>query len=349
MKIAILRDHNPESSQKWEIACDNKNISYKTINMLKANWLKEIENFNPDFCISRPPGDIQLHKKIFDEKIYFLEYFKNHKIFPGFLETFIYENKATLALFLQTNNISHPETFVSSNKTESLEFIRNRSYPIVAKTLIGAAGSGVKIIKTHKEAKEYVLKAFTTGIKRRFGPNRKTGNPKAWFTKAIKSPEYFLKKLKLYKERNQDVQKNIVLFQEYIPHDYEWRCVKIGESFFAYKKMKIGEMTSGSKQFEYGAPPEKILSFTKELCDRFLFNFMAVDLFYSNNQIYVNELQTIFGHKNPYITKVNNKPGRYIYKDNRWVFEEGNFNTNESYDLRLETAINLFLSNHNIK
>ena len=162
--------------------------------------------------------------------------------------------------------------------------------------------------------------------------------------KTIQSPEYLFKKLKLYRERDQDIQKNVVLIQQYIPHDYEWRCAKIGESYFAYKKLRIGYKASGSKQFEYGAPPLELLDFTKNLCEKFNFNFMAIDIFYVNGKILVNELQTIFGHKNSYICKVDDKPGRYVYKNNQWYFEAGDFNTNESYDLRLKTVIDLFNS-----
>ena len=185
-------------------------------------------------------------------------------------------------------------------------------------------------------------KAFTIGIRRRFGPNRKTGSPKSWLIKAIKSPDYLVKKLKQYYERNKDVQKGVVFFQEYIPHDFEWRCVKIGESYFAYKKLKIGDQASGSSIFEYGPPPLELLDFTRELCEKHSFNFMAVDLFHNNNGIYVNELQTIFGHKNPYICKVDDKPGRYVFQNNQWIFEPGDFNTNESYDLRLKVALELY-------
>ena len=151
-----------------------------------------------------------------------------------------------------------------------------------------------------------------------------------------------MKKVKEYSERNKDSESGYVLFQEYIEHNFEWRCVKIGESFFAYKKLKIGQQASGAKQFDYDAPPIELLDFTRNLCEKHDFNFMAVDMFYTGQKIYVNELQTIFGHKSPYICKVNGKPGRYTCKNDKWLFEEGNFNTNESYDLRIETAINLF-------
>jgi len=344
LKVAILRDHHQESSEPWETACKKRGIEFLVINILRNDWLDLLLQYDPSFCLSRPPGDIRQNKNLFDEKIFFLENFTSFEVFPGFLESYIYENKSTLAWFLNTNNIKHPKTFVSSDRNEAEQFLNYSNFPMVSKTLIGAAGSGVKILRTKRQAENYINKAFAFGIKRRYGPNRKTGTPILWFIKAIKSPKYLFKKLNLYKERNKEIQKNIVLFQQYIPHDYEWRCVKIGESYFAYKKLRINDLASGSKQFVYGKPPFELLDFTKSLCERFDFNFMAIDLFYQNGLILVNELQTIFGHKNSYICKVDDKPGRYVYYNKEWIFQEGDFNTNESYDLRLQTAIDLFNS-----
>jgi hypothetical protein len=41
---------------------------------------------------------------------------------------------------------------------------------------------------------------------------------------------------------------------------------------------------------------------------------------------------------------IDGKPGRYINKSGKWIFEEGDFNTNESYDLRLQAALDLLQS-----
>ena len=342
MKVAILRDSNPESSLKWEIACRTKGLDYTTIDMLRNDCLDLLLSYSPAFCVGRPPGDNLQHKHLFDQKLFYIENYLHFPVFPGFLETWIYENKASLAYFLKLNHIPHPDTFISSSFDESMQFVLKTNYPVVAKTLIGAAGSGVKIIESLPEAEKYVRRAFTKGIKRRFGPNRKTGSAKKWLLKAVQSPEYFLNRMKQYRERDNDVQKGIVFFQQYVEHPYEWRCVKIGGSYFAYKKLKIDNQASGSKIFDYGPPPMALLDFTRNLCEKHRFNFMAVDLFHSEDQICVNELQTIFGHKSPYICKVDGAPGRYVYQDGQWIFEPGDFNTNESYDLRLETAMALY-------
>lgn len=342
MRIAILSDNKPVSSSRWESACKRMELTYSVINILRSDWLAKLMLFDPTFCVCRPPGDLLQNKRVFDEKLYYLEKYTRYKVFPGYDESVVYENKASLAYFLEVNNIPGPKTFVSYSLTESNEFVNRTVYPIVAKTFLGAAGSGVRIIRSKTEARNYVRVAFHKGIKRRYGPNRKTGSPQKWISKAFKSPSYFFQKLSEYKERNNDVQKGAVLFQEFIPHDFEWRCVKIGESYFAYKKIRIGLKASGSKKFDYGAPPEVLLDFTRNLCLKFGFNFMAIDLFFNSQGIFVNELQTIFGHKNPYICKVNEKPGRFLYQDSSWIFEEGDFNTNESYDLRLSEAIKLY-------
>ena len=118
---------------------------------------------------------------------------------------------------------------------------------------------------------------------------------------------------------------------------------KIGESYFAHKKIKTGEMASGSKGIDYVNPPFELLDFLKEICDKNNFQSVAIDIFEHPQRGYlVNEIQTIFGHVQTHILEVNGKPGRYLHQNNQWIFEEGNFNTNESYDLRLETALKLY-------
>lgn len=342
MKIGILRDNNFENSVKWEKACKKFAIDYFIVDLMRDDWLEIIRDNNPSFILSKPPGDNMQKKIIFDQKLFFLEKFGNIMVFPNFLETFIYENKAALLSFLRLNKLPHSKTYLSSDKNELVKLVDEFSYPIVAKTLIGAAGSGVVFIENKHHALDYINKAFSVGIKRRFGPNRYTGSPRKWFIKTIKSPSYFLNKMKVYKERNSDLQKNMVLFQDYVKHDYEWRCVKIGESYFAYKKMKIGKKASGAKEFEYTTPPLELLDFVYDICEKFGFNFMAIDVFISDGKILINEMQTLFGHKNSFLCMPYDKPGRYLRVGKEWIFEEGDFNTNESYDLRLKVAIELY-------
>ncbi len=100
-------------------------------------------------------------------------------------------------------------------------------------------------------------------------------------------------------------------------------------------------MASGTKNKIYDNPPMALFDFMKEICDETGFYSQAVDIFEAPNGGYlVNEIQTIFGQSDEYQMIVDGKRGRYIYNQG-WIFEEGDFNTNKSYDLRIEHALEL--------
>jgi glutathione synthase/RimK-type ligase-like ATP-grasp enzyme len=343
MKVCILKNEDPGSHKKWELSCINAGLNYSIIDLTSFNWYKQMILDESDIYLLKPPGETFKFKHLYDERLYVISEIMKKNIFPTYREVLIYENKRMLSSFLKGAKIPMPDTFVFYQKEEALEFAKTALIPIVGKTGIGASGTGVKIIKSQKELIEYISTAFGKGIKRRLGPNRNTGNIKSWSKKAYASPKFFLKKIKKYLEIYKDVQNGFVILQEYTPHDYEWRIVKIGDSWFGHQKIKDGEKASGTKGIDYISPPIALLDFCKNICDKYHFNSMALDIFEHPSKGYVvNELQTIFGHVQDYIMEVNGKVGRYIHSDNQWIFEEGDFNTNESYDLRLQVAIDMY-------
>lgn len=343
MKIAILRNEDPRSSLKWELACQKLNLEFQVIDLTSARWFSQIHSSDFNFFLLKPPGLLSHYKTLYDERTYIITKVLKCKTYPSYEECYIYENKKLLSYFLMANNFPHPATHVFYNKDESLSFLNTCKFPLVAKTTIGASGSGVMIIKDRNEAAKYINRAFSKkGIKRRFGPNRITGTPSKWLLKSIKAPSYLTKKIKEYLSIYTHGERDLVLFQDYIPHNFEWRAVKIGDSYFAHKKIKTGDKASGSKGIDFVNPPLELLNFIKKLCDRFNFNFMAIDMFEINGSFLINELQTIFGHVQDHIMEVNGVPGRYVFRNESWIFEPGDFNANESYDLRLRTALELF-------
>jgi glutathione synthase/RimK-type ligase-like ATP-grasp enzyme len=343
MRIAILRNEDPESSKKWEISCQKANVEYSIIDLTSNEWFDEISKIDAHIFVLKPPGETFKFKNLYDERLYVVTKIMGKFTFPSLNEVIIYENKRMLATFLKASEISMPDTWVFYNKGQANIFAENVKLPIVAKTGIGASGTGVKIIRKQKDLNLYIKTAFGKGIKRRLGPNRTTGSIKTWTKKAFISPSFLLKKIRKYIEVYQDTQKGFVILQEYIPHDYEWRVIRIGDSWFGHQKIKQGDKASGSKGINYVTPPLDLMDFCREICEKHEFLCMALDVFEHPTKGYViNELQTIFGHVQHYLMEVDGKPGRYVYQNEKWIFEEGDFNTNESYDLRLKTAISLY-------
>jgi glutathione synthase/RimK-type ligase-like ATP-grasp enzyme len=343
MKIGIIRNEDPESAKDWIQACKNKKLDYTVIDISAVDWLEQVLSIQADFFVTQPPGYYERFKTMFDERLYIISRELGLKVFPSFTESLIYENKKMSSYYFDAKNIPHPNTRVFYGYYEAVSFIQKAKYPFVAKTSIGAAGSGVKIIRSIKEAKAYIHQAFKgKGIRRRFGPNRNTGSPKKWAAKTIKSPSYFIKRLRHYLGIHSDPQFGYVIFQEYIPHTFEWRVVKIGDSYFAHKKMVVKGKASGGKVKEFGFPPESVLNYVKALCKEHNFHCVCVDLFESERGYLVNEIQCVFGIPYKYLAKVGDDTGRFIQKEGAWVFDKGDFTVNEACDLKLETAIKLF-------
>ena len=342
-KFGIIKNGNDNSHYRWVRSCENLGVDYKIVDIFSNNWMEQIQDSSIDCFLLRPPGEIEREKILFDERLYIISKILGLKTYPSYEEVAIYENKKLLSSYLEAMEIPHPETTVFLNKKEAMNFVDKNVFPLVGKTSIGASGSGVTIIRNKKEALNYIKKGFSNkGVKTRFGPNRATGHPGQWTKKAAKDPKYFLRKIKSYYNRYKNRQRGYIIFQEYITHDYEWRVVGIGDSYFAHQKIKQGEKASGTKGIDYVKPPEKLLDAIRLLSEKTGFKSMAYDLFEDGQGGYlVNEMQTVFGHVQDYICAVNGKPGRYLYQNKQWIFEEGNFNTNESYDLRLKHAIEL--------
>lgn len=345
MKFVILTNEIAGSEQKWKIACEKLNLDFIVVDVSRANWLEQIENYKPDILLTRPAGLTSPFKILYDERLEILVNELNYFCFPSLKEVLIYENKKYFSYWLKANKIPHPETSVFYFEKEALDWVNSNkiNLPIVAKTNIGASGSGVVILDTKEELIKYIQSTFSgKGATKRVGPNLKKGRVLQRGIRLLSKPKALFKKIDVYKARALDVQKDFVLFQKNIPHSFEWRVVRMGNSFFAHKKLMLGNMTSGSLLKDYGNPPLELLDFVKAITDKHQLFSQAVDVFESPEGYLVNEMQCIFGQSDAYQMKVDDCVGRYLYENESWKFEAGDFNTNESYDLRLQSAIELY-------
>lgn len=340
--IAIVSNEDSQSHLLWVQALKNKGIgTFDVIDITQNNWLDVFLEKSYDLIILRPPGKHELFKNLYDERVLLLSQYVKAPIYPSVNEIFIYENKRFLRDWLEINDIPHPKTFVFYKEQDAIGFLNTTALPIVAKTNIGASGNGVRILKTTEEARKYIKIAFSTGVRPITGPKLTKGSPIKKFKKVLKNKKFLKQRLKDYNSGNLNTQYHFVIFQEFIPHEFEWRCVRIGDSFFAHKKIVKGEKSSGTLLKGYNNVPYKLLDFIKNISDKHNIKSAAIDVFENQSAYLVNEIQCYFGQSDPYQMLVNDKPGRYIFTNNQWVFEEGMFNTTESYDLRLQDALKL--------
>ena len=343
MKFVILKNEFDDGHLNWASACDKHGVQYNIVDTTSHNWLEEalLESDIRGF-LACPPGRQALYKELYDERIYILDKVMDLFVYPSYDEISVHENKKYLSYWLNANQLPHPRTSVFYHKNEASGFVKKASMPIVAKMSIGASGKGVQVLKNQKSAEKYVDAIFGDGMRSAWGPNFKMGNYWGRLVKIIKNESRLKKRIQVYNMVYNEVQKGFCIFQEYIPHDYEWRIVKIGDSYFGHKKIKQDDKASGTKGILYDTPPDDLLCFAENLCEKFGFNSMAIDLFEDGvGGFLINELQCIFGHVQEYICEKGGKPGRFLKKNGDWHFEEGYFNSNLSYDLRLKNVIEL--------
>lgn len=333
----ILKNETYNDHLKWVKSCEkySEDCSFDIIDINRSDWLEQIEANPSKIILAKPSGVTTLFREAFYERLSVLVNQLGYFSFPSLEAISIYENKKYFFYWLKANKLPHPNTHVFLTKEDCNSFISNIKLPIVGKINIGASGNGVTIIKTRDQLKRYVGKAFSVGISSDVGPKLNKGNILLRIVKKISNPSSLSRRLKTYKDISSDKQR-YVIFQEFIDHSFEWRAVRIGDSYFAHKKIVVNDKASGLLQKGYENPPIKLLNFVKEVTDRFDFKSMAVDIFEHNGKYLINEMQCIFGQSDDFQMKVDGKIGRYIFSNDEWFFEEGDFNGNQCYDHRVE-------------
>lgn len=348
--VAILKNEQTSDHKLWLDACKTHERieSADVIDLLSNDWLRKVCQKSYDAFLLKPSGIFSHTKQLYDERVLLISENFDSLIYPSLQELLIYENKRFLRDWLMLKNLPHPLTCVFYDKKAALDYLKTvKSFPLVAKTNIGASGRGVEILSTHNDTYRYIQNAFGKGIFTRTGPKFHKGTLLKKIRNVLQNRNHLSLRVKQYRETLSSPQRGFVILQEYIPHTFEWRCVRIGDSYFAHKKIVKKQKSSGSLIKDYGNVPEKLLDFVRQITDENNIKSVAIDIFEHENKFLINEIQCMFGQSDPYQMLIDGKPGRYRYINGKWVFEEGMYNTNCSYDLRMAHLISLLDSKRN--
>jgi len=307
VRLGIVMD-TTQSHRHYIAACREMKISYGVLDLLADDWVDRFTQSGYDAFLVWPSASGSMIKTAFDMRLKILEEDMGMRIFPTWKECWLTEYKLRLRDWLQVHQIPHPKTWVFYEYAAAKAFCASAPLPIVVKTATGASGSGVRIIKTRAQLMRIARQFFSSGIQiRAFEP---------W-----------------------DKQKGYLFLQEYLADAAEWRMVRIGDSFFGYRKEKGADgKHSASHKWSWLDPGEALLTLLKRVTDIQGFKSMNVDIFkLPDGRLLVNECQTVFGCTTPAIQmKVNEQEGRYLFEDGKWRFEAGEFSAHHVCNLRLQ-------------
>jgi glutathione synthase/RimK-type ligase-like ATP-grasp enzyme len=325
MKLGILTAFR-DLHTNYVRACEELGIEHQIIDIIGDDWLRAIGESDCDGFLCRPPSKFQERKMLFDERLFIINKIMKRPIYPSYDELLIYENKRLTSYWLKLHGIPHPETHVFYRKPDFLEYLKNsENYPLVLKSNTGSAAKGVRIVTSRMKARLIANMLFGLGnTKLAFGyTSQKTG-------RVARFPALGT------------LEKHSVIVQKFEKIRWEWRIVRIGDSYFGHKKLLRGGFASGSARKEWGAPPSALLLMVRDLCNLGGFLSMSVDILETTSGDYlVNELQSLFGQKTENLMYVDGVPGRLIMQNNDFVFEEGSFNRHCSYKLRVEHFVRI--------
>ncbi len=289
-------------------ACRDMKISYKVLDLLADDWVTVFRDCGCDALLVWPSCGDSVWKHTFDYRLRCVEHDLGLILFPSWEECWLTEHKPRLRDWMDAHNISHPRTWVFYRREEAVAFAAAAPLPIVCKTATGGSAKGIQIIRTRRQLLQIIRQSFGAGLYTRgFDPN--------------------------------DRQRGFIYLQEYLDAVEEWRMVRIGDSFFGYRKERgPSGLHSASHKWSWIDPDHELLNLLKHVTDLGGFKSMDVDIFRTTQgQLFVNECQTVFGCSTPSIQmKVNDIEGRYLWTDNRWTFEQGSFSKNHMCNLRVQ-------------
>ena len=104
-----------------------------------------------------------------------------------------------------------------------------------------------------------------------------------------------------------------------------------------HQKLKKGDFCSGSDMVGWVRPTDKVLDLVSHVLEKGRFQTADIDIFEGEDgNLYVNEIQAIFGSFLPYQMLINGEPG-YLTRseDGQWLFHKGVFCQNASCNFRV--------------
>ena len=306
--VGIVRDIMLKHSY-YEAACLELGIAYSLVDITGDDWKSKLASAEFPVVFARPFVLSPEGKAIYDVRLRAMVEETGYNVFPDLTSLLLYESKHRTTEWLQAHGIPMPATRLFHDRESAMAFVEGAALPLVFKTDLGSETAGVRILWSRRDAGRLVDACFGGGFRL---PGR----------------------------MRHVTQRGSMLLQEYVPDAREWRIVRIGDSFFGHRKGKKGEFHSGSKIIEFDTPPDRLFDFCRDITGKGGFRSMAIDILEPPDGRYlVIEMHAYFGCNSPHVMAVNGVPGRFLHEQGRWRFEQGDFNRNNSCNLRVEYAL----------
>ena len=97
-------------------ACKELDIEYEVIDIISCDWIENIRSSDCDGYLVRPSYKKDAWKRMYDERLYYINYITDKPVYPVYNDIFLHESKKNMAYWLQVHDLPHPKTWVFYNK-----------------------------------------------------------------------------------------------------------------------------------------------------------------------------------------------------------------------------------------
>jgi glutathione synthase/RimK-type ligase-like ATP-grasp enzyme len=291
---------------EFEKACATLGLEARSVPVASHGWMEAVKAV--DVFVWRPRmGDPSEMAEI-RTKIPLIEAM-GIPCFPNSLMLWLYDDKIRETLFLKAHGHPVPETFISFSEAEARTYLDGATYPLIAKTHMGASASGVVRLRDRAAALELLKGIF---------------RPQSLMEKVMEKYHYLPRMAKgdfllSRKYRYLNACPSYIYAQEFIETDSDWRITTLGTdllSVFVRRNRPDDFRASGSGLWEMVEPedlPAEACDLALEISNRHGFTSMAYDFMLGPKGWVIGEISMTFVLNAVYTTTLFRRtPAGYV-------------------------------------
>ena len=321
----MIAIHNSNSGfhPRWRAYCEKNNIPYKLVNCFLNDLIGQLND-----CTALLWHHSQTDPKaiIAAKSILFALEQAGMKVFPNFNTNWHFDDKLGQKYLLEAIGAPLVPTYVFYDKHEALAWIETTVFPKVFKLRGGAGSSNVRLVKSAKEAKKLISKAFGKGIPTYNGSGSLKERVRKWRLGKTSFMDVLTGVIRLVYPPSfakiSGPERGYIYFQDYIPGiDHDIRVIVIGDKAFAIKRMVRANdfRASGSGHILYEKKhfDEEVIRLAFGIHQKLRSQCTAMDFVYDKGEPKIVEISYGF------VPEVYDPCPGYWEKDLRW--HEGKF------------------------
>lgn len=254
-RIAIVV--NGGFSGRWIAYCERNGIDYKIVDPYASNIVQQVADCT---AFMWHHSHVDYRDTLFAKQLLYSLEQTGKRVFPDYRTTWHFDDKVGQKYLMEALGLPMVPSHVFYTKREALTWVEGAEFPKVFKLRGGSGAASVSLVKTRKQARRMVRKAFGRGfpqfdrmnhfkehlIRARQG---KESLVAAWLKGCWRMVE-----LPLH-ARMRSPEKGYCYFQEFMPgNQYDIRVCVVNHRAFAIKRMtRKGDFrASGSGDIVYG-------------------------------------------------------------------------------------------------